>query len=269
MNFNDISHSFNYNNFLSYPSLSTRCTLGYKGDNPYKRIYNGTVKHNKNNNTENNNIIHKRSFNNGKYINNSTNRVNKLNKVQIEHSIRSLNENYMSNSDRIEISNTKKQSSFGRLNCLSVDKGTASNTTLYVNKKTFNDIMAASTNGTTASWDEMGVDGEKRWIVINGQRFQCPLSKEEKEAFQRAEKRSTLLSVITEHENATKNFKEKKQNHPSLKLSINSNNNLSMSGDNSIKNNIKFENLQHNKPVMDILKEIINKNSGFSITLSV
>lgn len=40
----------------------------------------------------------------------------------------------------------------------------------------------------------MGVDGEKRWVVVNGQRFKCPLSEEEKAAKKRAQ--LTLLDYI-------------------------------------------------------------------------
>ncbi len=46
----------------------------------------------------------------------------------------------------------------------------------------------------------MGIDGEKRWGVVNGQRFECPLSEEEKEAFKGAS--LTLMDVLEEYEKA-------------------------------------------------------------------
>ena len=92
---------------------------------------------------------------------------------------------------------------------LSLDKGTAANTTLYVDKNTFNNIASYSTNNANCQWDELGVDGEKRWVVINGQRFECPLSKEEKEAYKTPLKQ--CLTTLLKQNKRKKKKKVKKK----------------------------------------------------------
>ncbi len=79
-----------------------------------------------------------------------------------------------------------------------LDKGTAANTTVYVNYSTFRQIVNYTANNEECPWTELGIDGEKRWIVVNGQRFECPLSEEEKEAFKKAS--LTLFDVLEEYE---------------------------------------------------------------------
>lgn len=117
-----------------------------------------------------------------------------------------------------------------RTNRLSMDKGTAAETTIQVNRSTFDKIMNESTFGET-KWEECGVDNDKRWVVVNGQRFEVEHSAEEKARRKNASK--TLLDFIEESEERM-NQQEKIRN----------------------KDNIKA--LKNNKELMDLLRRIFN-----------
>lgn len=93
----------------------------------------------------------------------------------------------------------------------SFDKGTASQTTVYVNRSAYDQILSATTFGET-KWEEMGVDNEKRWVVINGQRFECEHSPEEKAMRKRAQ--MTLMDYILEEDNKKKEENKGKDNGP-------------------------------------------------------
>lgn len=158
--------------------------------------------------------------------------------------------------DTVEISKTSS-AMLGML-----DKGTAAHTTLYVDYSTFQQIANYTTNNSECPWSEIGIDGEKRWIVINGQRFESPLSKEEKEAFRKACS-STLLDVLEQHEKEKEKFNHKSQE--TVKVDINfTGNTPSMNGQ---INNTKIINLLGNEKVMKMLKDISKLNGG-KISLS-
>lgn len=141
---------------------------------------------------------------------------------------------------------------------LSLDKGTAANTTLYVDKNTFNNIVSYSTNNDDCKWDELGVDGEKRWVVINGQRFECPLSKEEKEAYKNASK--TILDYIIEAEQKKEEKESKEKNKTDI--NVNSNGEINLSGNSQTFESSKIKNLLNNDKVMTMLKDIASLNGG-------
>lgn len=98
--------------------------------------------------------------------------------------------------------NTNKAS-----NSLAVDKGTALATTVYINRNAYDRILNATTFGEI-KWEETGVDDEKRWVVVNGQRFECEHSPEEKAL--RKEMRKNFLDYIDE--SAEKRKKQDKSN---------------------------------------------------------
>ncbi|NFN77623.1 hypothetical protein FDC26_12200, partial [Clostridium botulinum] len=138
-----------------------------------------------------------------------------------------------------------------------LDKGTASNTTIYVDKSTFMQIANYSTNNSECQWDELGVDGEKRWVVINGQRFECPLSKEEKEAFERASK--TMLDYLIEADKEKEEKEEKKEN---IDFKFNGNGSISIDDESLLSSNPKLSGLLKNDKVMKMLKDIAKSNGG-------
>ncbi|GCD13232.1 hypothetical protein [Clostridium tagluense] len=159
--------------------------------------------------------------------------------------------------DRLELSSSKRPN-MG----IMIDKGTAANTTVYVDKSTIFQIMNYTTDNPECSWSEMGVDGEKRWVVVNGQRFECPLSKEEKEAIRKAQ--HTFLDMLEEYD---KNKEELDCNgKENIKVEIDPSSNAEDLSKQS--NNPKIINLANNEKVMPMLKNISKLNGGH-ITLSV
>lgn len=104
------------------------------------------------------------------------------------------------------------------LDFFNVDKGTAIATTVNVNRQAFDQILYATTYGET-KWEEMGVDDEKCWVVINGQRFESEHSPEEKALRKRA--RMSLVDILNEIEAKSKpktNEKDKNKTEPTGNL---------------------------------------------------
>lgn len=120
-----------------------------------------------------------------------------------------------------------------------VDKGTAAHTTVQVSRSAFDKIMNATTYGET-KWEECGNDGNKRWVVVNGQRFEVPLSAAEKAKMKNAQK--TILDYILES-------KEK----------IKAENKVKNNGVNKPSGNI--EALKNNKEVVELLGTIFNAST--------
>lgn len=116
------------------------------------------------------------------------------------------------------------------------DKGTAAHTIVYVNRNSYDKILNATTFGEP-QWEEMGCDGEKRWVVVNGQRFECPLSKEEKELRKRFQQ--SIIDILDES--------DKKKN--------------SGKSNGSFKPRGNIEALKNNEEVMDLLGRIFNANT--------
>lgn len=98
-------------------------------------------------------------------------------------------------------------------NTLTLDKGTASSTTLYVDQKTMSNLMSDALLGG-GPWEECGKDDDKEWIVINGQRFERPLSPQEKAERRAAQK--TLLDYMEEEEAKRKDEEEKRKRESEL-----------------------------------------------------
>ncbi|SHJ90891.1 hypothetical protein SAMN02745248_01275 [Hathewaya proteolytica DSM 3090] len=87
------------------------------------------------------------------------------------------------------------------MNNLPLDKGTAIATTIHIDRNNYNQILYAAVNGPNKP-SEFGVDMDKRWVVIDGQRFECELSPEEKRLKRGCQK--TLLDYIFEDDDKKK-----------------------------------------------------------------
>ncbi|MBU5266527.1 hypothetical protein [Virgibacillus proomii] len=159
--------------------------------------------------------------------------------------------------DIVEISNTAVAMSG------SLDKGTAAHTTLYVDYSTFQQIANYTTNNPECHWSEMGVDGEKRWIVVNGQRFESPLSEEEKERMKRSSTSKTLLDYLIEYEDKKAVWKKRANDLDKIEIDFNGS---SPSINKQIVNS-KLTNLFENEKVMKMLNDI-SKIRGGKISLS-
>ncbi|APH17208.1 hypothetical protein NPD5_3113 [Clostridium sporogenes] len=142
-----------------------------------------------------------------------------------------------------------------------LDKGTAANTTVYVNYATFRQIVSYTANNEECPWSELGIDGEKRWVVVNGQRFECPLSEEEKEAFKRAS--LTLMDVLEEYEKAKEKLPSQRKENKKVEIDFDKDK-FSVSDE----SNSKVSNLLKNKKVMNMLRDI-SRFSGNKIHLSL
>lgn len=125
--------------------------------------------------------------------------------------INGYTKNYLIDEKRTYRNEKKTPSTYDLANPLTVDKGTATHTTVYINQNAFDKILSATThNNRQPDWEEIGCDGEKRWIVINGQRFECPLSETEKAKQRRFG--CNFLDILNEHE---KNQTSSKSAHSS------------------------------------------------------
>ncbi|MHA6260045.1 hypothetical protein ACXYMX_09020 [Sporosarcina sp. CAU 1771] len=177
----------------------------------------------------------------------STVNYNKLNVNTTSHNAKESNGSKSLPIDTVEISNKDKIST----NILSLDKGTAADTTLYVDRSTFERIAEYTTNNPECRWSEMGVDSEKRWIVVNGQRFETPLSEEEKAAAKKSQ--MTLLDHLQENE------KHKEDTSSKDKVVFDFTNK-----DNPASNieNPKIIGLLQNDKVMEMLKNISKGTKG-------
>lgn len=131
------------------------------------------------------------------------------------------------------------------------DKGTAIGTTINVDRNTiFNIINYAVSNTETSGFEEMGMDDNKRWVVINGQRFECELTPEEKELIRKAKERNNLFAYINEAE--AKAEKYKIQEKETVQINFDEDR-TQLSHDT---NNPKMQNLLNNDKVMTMLKSI-------------
>ncbi|EMU54452.1 hypothetical protein AB2T96_01335 [Clostridium butyricum] len=170
-------------------------------------------------------------------------------------------EKYSDFKDILDISTSRKNlSSTNAIGGITLDKGTAANTTLYVDRSTFDQIVNYMTSNPESNWEELGMDDEKRWIVVNGQRFECPLSKAEKEAIRRAKK--GLIGMLDEAD-------KEREKQDSVKLNFDKNNKIKLNGDVSVQLNDKIINLMNNDNVMNTLTSIMQMNGGQGIKLSL
>ncbi|GAA0785778.1 hypothetical protein [Hathewaya limosa] len=170
--------------------------------------------------------------------------------------------------DSLDISIARKN--FSRTNGvggITIDKGTAAHTTLYVDRGSFDQIMNYSSNNPQCRWEELGIDDEKRWIVVNGQRFECPLSEEEKELRRRL--RRGLLEILDEADKEREKHKSKSKNHSSVKLSFDKNNKIQFNDDASLQSNDKVRNLMNNDKVMMMLTDLMKLNGEQGIKMSL
>lgn len=144
-----------------------------------------------------------------------------------------------------------------------VDSGTAADTTVKIDKGTFNKIMDYSMKNPAYKWDEIGCDGTKKWVVIDGQRFDYSLSKDEKEAFKKRWKTSCAAynKAETDKDKSKSNTDEKKL----VSISLDKDNKLK--ADNS--NSTKLTNLMKKPKVVKMLSDIIKANNHRSISLDV
>ncbi|KEI01375.1 hypothetical protein [Clostridium botulinum] len=172
--------------------------------------------------------------------------------------------------DSIDIStHSSKLATCSPIDGFGVDKGTAANTTIYVNKSTYNQILNYSTNNPNCHWDEMGFDEEKRWVVVNGQRFEYPLSKEEKEAIQRMKDKCNIFKVFEEEDKKRDKYKKHKKELNKVQLHFNENEKFNINTLGNSANNTKIKNLVKNDKVMKMLSDISAMNGGIGIELAV
>lgn len=170
--------------------------------------------------------------------------------------------------DVLDISTSRKNlSRTNYIGGMTTDKGTAANTTLYVDRGSLEKILNYTTNNPECKWDEMGFDDEKTWVVVNGQRFECPRSEEEKELRRRL--RKGLIGMLEEGDKEREKHKSKSERHDSVKLSFDENNKIKLNGDVSLQSNDKIKNLMNNDKVMKMLTDIMNMNGGQGVTLSL
>lgn len=148
-----------------------------------------------------------------------------------------------------------------------VDRGTATDTTVKVDKGTFNQIMDYSLNNKDCKWDEIGCDGSKKWVVIDGQRFDYSLTKEEKEAFQKRWK--TCCSIASKTESGKDKNKSNTDHKKLISIAIDKDNNIKIDKDEKEANNPKVINLMKKPKVAKMLSNIIKANSGRSISLNL
>ncbi|MGL6187012.1 MAG: hypothetical protein ACRC1T_16705 [Clostridium chrysemydis] len=161
--------------------------------------------------------------------------------------------------DSIDISNKGKKilNISGKLN-----QHVPINSTVYVDTGTILKIMDFSTNNKEYQWSEMGKDTEKRWVVINGQRFESPLSEEEKRLMRNASK--TMLDYIKEAED--ERLERDRKRGIKTNLSLGEDGKLNTS-DNIDDPNIK--NLMNNEVVCNMLSEMMSKGILNNISISV
>lgn len=179
--------------------------------------------------------------------------------IGINKEARTMNSYKNSKRDMVEISNAAAAMSG------SLDKGTAAHTTLYVDQSTFQQIANYTTNNPECKWSEIGVDGEKRWIVINGQRFESPLSEAEKERRKERMKDSsmTLVDYLEEYEDNKALGQSESSEANKVEIDFNGS---SPSMNKQIEND-KLTNLFKNEKVMKMLEDI-SKLRGGKILLS-
>lgn len=148
---------------------------------------------------------------------------------------------------------TVEQSSISKMmaSMLTFDKGTASNTTLHVDNATFQKIGSYSTYHPDTRWSELGVDENKRWVVINGQRFESEKSEEEKAMMKRAQ--MTLIDHLQELQ------ERQKETSPKEKVTLNFLNDHEEARTNQ---HPKIKNLLQNEKVMEMLKNISMASRG-------
>lgn len=170
--------------------------------------------------------------------------------------------------DSIEISASQENiSRASRVGGLTIDKGTAAHTTLYVDRGSFNQIVDYTTNNPDCQWEELGIDDEKRWVVVNGQRFECPLSEQEKEMRRRLKK--GLLEILDEADKEMEKYKSKFQKKESATLTLDENNKVVLNGDENIELNDKIKALMSNDKVMNMLADIMKMNKGQNFKFSI
>lgn len=155
-------------------------------------------------------------------------------------------------------SNITKESKINQVNTNSapypsgmipVDKGTAAGTTVNVDRGTiFNIINYAVNNPETSGLEELGMDDNKRWVVINGQRFETELTPREKELIRKAKERCGLLSFVEESDD------KKYEKGLEEKVELNFNGDAVEVSNNT--NNSKIQNLLNNDKVMTMLGAI-------------
>lgn len=140
-----------------------------------------------------------------------------------------------------------------------IDKGTAVGTTVNVDRGTILNIMNyAANNPETSGFEEMGMDDNKRWVVINGQRFETELTPSEKELIKKAKEKCGLLSLseesgVNKHEKPLEEAVELNFNGDDVEVSNNT-------------NNPKLQNLLNNDKVMTMFATI-SKSSKVKLSI--
>lgn len=126
-----------------------------------------------------------------------------------------------------------------------VDKGTAAETTILLDSASFDRLMHKTTpeNGE-ALWSEMGGDQDKKWVVINGQRFEYRYTEQEKAAHA-AMRGKSLMEYLEE---AEQEREKNRTDEPETTLTFPVDPKALAESDDP-----KLRNLAENAPVMAIL----------------
>jgi len=148
-----------------------------------------------------------------------------------------------------------------------IDRGTAAHTTIYLDKASFNAVMQISTFNEAFSWEEMGGDEEMRWVVIDGQRFECPRSREEIAMAKRMRELSekTLFDYLEEAE-IERRERERETEGEAVSLSLGEDGRLSFDAD-QLGRQPKLAALAENKKVMAMFEQLAAQ--GVTISMRV
>jgi hypothetical protein len=180
--------------------------------------------------------------------------------------IKSLLSNFTNSSNPTDFSQIASNITAGAVG-FKFDKGTAASTTVEVDKGTYNEIIDYSMNNKDYKWDEVGCDGTKKWVVIDGQRFDYSLSKSEKEAFSARWKTCCSFYNNSEIENYNSNSKAKDKHLVSITLD--KDNKAIVNKDEKESENSKITSLMKKPKVVKMLSDIMRINNRKSISLDL
>lgn len=135
----------------------------------------------------------------------------------------------------------------------SLDKGTAANTTMFLDRSSFDSLMKETTFGKT-KWEEMGGDDTKMWVVVNGQRFEYQRSPDEIAERKRIQEMAgkTRLDYL---EDAQKEQKAQLEKGKEIKSPTLENGKLLFDPE-DVASDSKLADLVKNKPVMEVLSRL-------------
>lgn len=182
--------------------------------------------------------------------------------------IRSLLSNFTNSTNPTDFSQIARNTAVGAVG-YKFDKGTAAKTTVEVDKGTYNEIIDYSMNNKDYKWDEVGCDGTKKWVVIDGQRFDYSLSKDEKEAFNTRWKTCCSFYNNSGTDNYNININSKTKAKHLVSITLDKNNKAIVNKDEKESKNSKITNLMEKPKVVKMLSDIMKSYNRKSISLDL